>query len=133
MLIFKIFWIFSTIGLFDSLCSIVSSFKHGQLSLSKSGKARPGCVSDLVFENQKTKRNFCLSKKRKVSEKLECATCKCGQENRPDEQGGRDEVGVGVVGGEEVGKHQYPWYAGIFREKKYIGQITSKNIFSSKG
>ena len=32
-------------------------------------------------------------------EKLECAACKCGQENRPDDQVGRDEVGVGVVGG----------------------------------
>ena len=88
---------------------------------------------DLVLENQETRQRFCLSKrsKRKEMEKLECAGCKCGQENRPDDQVGRDEVGVGVVGGEEVGKHQYPWYAAIFKEDEDIGQITSKNIFST--
>ena len=126
MLIFKLFWIFLTIGLCKSLCSIVSSVKHGHLSLSKSGTSRPGCVSDLVFENKKTKQHFCLGKNIKVSDKLECANCKCGQENKPGERGSREEVGVGVVGGEEVGEHQYPWYAAIFWEDKFIG---SKNIF----
>ena len=122
LLIFQTFWTFLSIGSCNSLCSIISSVKHGNLSLAKSGKMRPECVSNLIFRNLETRQRFCLRKEGKTAEKVECAACMCGQENTPDDQGGRGEVGVGVVGGEEVGEHQYPWYAAIFR--KYFGRIT---------
>ena len=120
-----IFQIFLTIGTCNSLCSIVSSAKHGQLSMVRSGKFRPECVSDLVFQNQETGQQFCLSKKIKVTEKLQCAgsACTCGQENKPAEVLGVDEVGV--VGGERVGENQYPWYALVFVKKTSTTVVTS--------
>ena len=130
MLLFQILWIFLSIASSTSLCSIVSSAKHGQLTLGKSGKFQRECVSDLVFENQETRQKFCLSTKIKATEKLECVACNCGQEKKPVVQEGGDEVGV--VGGEEVGEHQYPWYAAILLNgENWYGQTYSKNKYSN--
>ena len=127
ILVMWIFQIFFTFGSCNSLCSIVSSEKHGHFSQGKSGEFRPECVSDLGFENQETEEYFCLSKKINVSEKLQCVgvghACKCGQENRHNEALGVEEVGV--VGGEKVGEHQYPWYALVFMKKTSKTGVTS--------
>ena len=55
------------VGLSNSLCSNVNSLNHGQLSLAKSGKFRPNCVSDLFFKKSGNETKV-LCKKSKVSE-----------------------------------------------------------------
>jgi hypothetical protein len=116
-----IFWIFLVIGSCNALCSLVNSIKHGRLSVVKTQQFRPNCVQGLIFEKEGTGKRFCLSKMIKESEELHCGGCFCGQENKPGVDGGRDEGDlseVGVVGGEEVGEHQYPWYAMILSKGK---------------
>ena len=96
------------IDLCHSVCPMVSSAKHGELSLSEGEKVLENCEGLTRFKEKKTGKMFCLKKKGKILEKLACVNCLCGQENKPSG------VAPRVVGGENVTQNQYPWYALIF-------------------
>ena len=49
--------------------------------------------------------------------KLTETGCSCGQENKPQQKTNMREE-VGIVGGNEVGENQYPWYAMILDRNK---------------
>ena len=46
-------------------CEAVNSLKHGKLALGRSANPSLKCISNLVFENKKTGKKFCLDKKGK--------------------------------------------------------------------
>ena len=101
-------------------CPMVRSAKHGELFLSQGEKMVEKCEGLARFEQKETGKMFCLRKKGKVPEKLACATCECGQENKPSAADPR------VVGGENVGENEHPWYALIFKHDKDNATVAGK-------
>ena len=101
-------------------CEAVNSLKHGKLDLGRSANPSLKCISNWIFENKETGKKFCLDKKSEKADKLTCINpskltetgCSCGQENKPQQKTKMREE-VGIVGGNEVGENQYPWYAMI--------------------
>ena len=63
------------------------------------------CEGLARFEHKQTGKMFCLKKKGEMPEKVTCVNCLCGQENKPSGVANR------VVGGKNVTKNQFPWYA----------------------
>ena len=84
---------------------MVSSAKHGELFISLGVKELEKCEGLARFEQKTSGKMFCLKKKGKSPEKVSCLTCRCGQENKPTS------VEPRVVGGANVEKNQFPWYA----------------------
>ena len=146
---FLTFGIFQIIGLCSSACSMVNSVKHGKLFLKKSEEFHPNCVGNLIFQKEETGKIFCLKRNIILTDKITCVgtaaqDCFCGQENKPSM--GLETIGVGkydksgmdlpaIVGGDEVGKNQYPWHAlvltllgkeNIFYSYTFISILTKK-------
>ena len=107
------------IDLCRSACPVVRSAKHGELFLSQGENLLENCEGLARFEQKKTGKIFCLKKKGEMPEKITCDNCQCGQENKPSS------VVTRVVGGENVAKNQFPWYAMLFFHS--TGKNYSKN------
>ena len=121
-MIICIFVLILGFDLCHSACTMVGSAKHGELFLSEGGKMLEKCEGLARFEEKKTGKMFCLKKKGKMSEKLTCVNCQCGQENKPSS------VVPRVVGGTPVQKNQFPWYSLVFTVSA-SGENYSKNTF----
>ena len=93
------------IDLCRSACPVVRSAKHGELFLSQGENLLENCEGLARFEQKKTGKIFCLKKKGEMPEKITCDNCQCGQENKPSS------AELRVVGGANVEKNQFPWYA----------------------
>ena len=102
-------------------CPMVRSAKHGELFLSQGERVVEKCEGLARFVQKETGKMFCLKKKGNVPEKVTCTNCECGQENKPSN------VDTRVVGGENVGKHQYPWYSLIFKHNKDNTTVAGNN------
>ena len=100
---------------------MVSSAKHGELFLSQGEKELEKCEGLARFEQKTTGKMFCLKKKGKSPEKVSCVTCQCGQENEPTSGEPR------VVGGANVEKNQFPWYAMMLLRNTNNDSVAGEN------
>ena len=87
-------------------CFSINSKKHGKLYSIEREKLPEKCIKGLSFQKKETGKMFCLKKGRQT-DSLTCAqaNCFCGKENIPSD-------GIAeIIGGDEVDRNQYPWYA----------------------